>query len=529
MSTRKRGLPESELWEDEDHDVIGVRTFDWKCIHPVTDTVSPWDLLVAVPFVHLERMSKYVDKEELVKYAMNEPGVGSTDGCDIALLLERVLDRNRFQGAWGNILMPPLCALRGACWADSYACHSLVQSAPIGPNIMRNADVVELAKFDVVAMSRAIDGHFYGCVVVYPRTLDHGYVLCMEPLDSGIHSDLQTVFVDIARNLMTVKYNLPPLSQGAMDKDRPTPAIKMIMVKHPAYMRQKLGEPDGDLACSFWNMIQLTHWVDCFGRLCNKDSDEFVKFLDKNLDLGSMTYDLCAVRPIECTVHRTKSLETIRYYGLLFLQYLAQYSDLKYIANTKDPVLNMRELLRNRDECMRTLERKARRSVFGAYVLAGDERSVEHYERLYKEYTDTDPQLRRKFMDELPAIDLVRFGIFKLVRAMTNAERKVILKVRAMYFDYSRSLPPTLQKMKENEICDFTVIYETISRVTLGLKNFSKTQRKSSDADGGIVIQDDAAVKDDSGTVIDPYDGRVENDGKQAKSEIQIDLSKDPA
>jgi len=257
-------------------------------------------------------------------------------------------------------------------------------------------------------------------------------------------------------------------------------------------MRQTLDEETGDFACSFWNLLQLAHWIECYGRICNQDPDEFVRFLDKNLDMRTHTYDLSKVRATECTVDRVESLESIRYHGLLFLQYLAQYSDLHFIANRMDPAPDMRDLLRNKNDCMRMLQRKLLRGVFDDYVLAGDPKSLEHYERLRQQYEQTPPQLRQKFMEELPAVDLVRFGILKLQKGMTSQASKDILGFQAMKYDKYRHAPQSYEKRRDEEICTFTVMFDTISNLVMGLKNLSHAQAKAGEADSGIVVDLDA-------------------------------------
>jgi len=385
-------------------------TLDFKFLHPCPDLEGPWKLYRSTPLPILNQaISHFLPREEIIRHILG--GMLDYDrstGIDFAYI-NQAMNKSQFQWDWGGIMMPPFCADSSAAWLISHDTAPLARSAPITHAESQRPYIQEVASRHVVAGTLSNTLHFHSYLIAFPRHLDHGYVLCMDPLSRDIDQEIYSQVVNIAKNLLRVKK-----TNGELPV---TPRMKAVTVTHPARFTQILGGAQGDVACSFWATLQAAHWLWAYRKDCKMDPDRFVKFLDESLDTRRGNYDFNLTKNYTAEVDREDTMLSLRRHGCLALQYLAQVADLQAVVDRKglsgEDFSTFDELLKGDPGIIyQYLTQVASPDVFEKYVMAGTQNAAKHYFDLLSELSACGGESeKRRMLSKLPLIDLVRISL----------------------------------------------------------------------------------------------------------------------
>lgn len=397
-----------------------VRVFSFTDIqgrHRVGFEDNPWIDLSEVPG-HLTRLnvtSNFV-REDLVQYITS--GFRVDQDYDVSYM-HRALDHSAYQISWGNFLMPTLCSRSNAQWMDSYQTIDLEhEPGKLSPSDYqrKKKNWLELVRKPVLATSRTNGGHFNACLYVFPNDqMKQGYVIAMDPYNTGL-PELQDKFENIAKNLVVLKRTVfqdPEVQdkRGALDPAEAPPRMRFVMVTHPPHLTQGL-----DSGCSLWCLFQLTYWINHFKMVCHGNPDAFCDFLD-NLFSTAPAYDFTVVNFMQTVVDREASMRSVRRFGLLQLQYIAQAKDAyDTFASSRGAGKQTKESkAAMNDEFDRMMKEEPYRLLkdvqarHSGYVLAGNSGSVIHYQDLCNQYAKlASAEQKKGFLNNLPTLDLIR-------------------------------------------------------------------------------------------------------------------------
>lgn len=386
---------------------------------------DPWIDLAEVPG-HLTRLNitSNFSRHDLTEYIMG--GFQTSPDADLSYM-HRALNHNIYQIPWGNFLMPALCTWCGAQWMDSFQTNDLKDA----PQTMSYRDYerkkklwVELVKKQVLATSRTDGHHFNACLYVFPNGQNkQGYVIMMDPLGSGV-AQLQREFENIAQNLVILKRTVfgdPKVREkrGSLNPADAPPRMRFVRVTHPAHLTQ--GDDSG---CSLWCLLQLAYWLRFFNSSCKGKPDAFCDQLDQ-LFSTVPHYDFNAINPSETVVDRNATMRSVRRFGLLQLQYMAQAKDaydcLRETIQETDKKTSKTDSEKANEEFSNLLDTDPEKLLdivkqrHRGYVQAGSMESVEHYRALCQEFfaLHTDEE-RRRFLGRQTTLDLIRICLKKV-------------------------------------------------------------------------------------------------------------------
>jgi hypothetical protein len=399
-----------------------VPVFDFHAIHRCRRDGTPWELLRKVPKAVTDQILHfYLKRSDIEDFITSNFKDHKSKIANDYAYVKRALDRNKFQLDWSSIILPALCSYSKCFFVSAYSAANLMQPPPVDASILKREYVKEMIKHRVFVGSLSNSLHFQGYMVIFPEKLDHGYLLCMDPLGCditmiGIFDQIQ----NLVNNLTCCR-----LTEGFIGDGRELPKMKAITVTHPPHLTQRVGSgPDSDVSCSYWTMILLSHWINAFTEKSGGDSDKFIELLDGIFSSHSNSYDFTRVSQQETAVDRNYSIKNIGEYCLLFLQYLAQVEDLKKVVEAHhlkgDTVESVYRGSSNRTYDY--LQSIAVPSMYPKYITAGHRAAVSHMENLRKSfYSHTKPGDVKTFLQGLPLIDVVRLSLLGVDNFMTNS------------------------------------------------------------------------------------------------------------
>ena len=443
-------------------EVVDVYTFNSHLLTPRYIDRTPWDLLLNIRFEFLDYIRQYfIKRDEIIHYILEQKTIDRMESFPDVAYIERILERHQIQYAWGNLIMPILCADMGACWLDSYGHCGVMRGGPMERKELNAPRITALADYNVFASSLVHSMHFYGCIIVLPKRLDHGYVLVTDPLN---HHPPPS---EIVENFTHGALKILELKRTHAGKARehgggsPEKRIKVVFVKHPEYLKQSLDEHTGDLACCFWTIMQLTYWLTRFGGTEGRDADKFIEYLDGMFSQHSGRYDFDSVNTTMKEVDRDISMESVRFHCLLMTQYIAQLDDLRAIGNACTPPVSLKEFLgQGAVKCFGALMNPRTNEVYPNYIPAGSMSAVQHYKELKArclEIKDNHSKLK-EFLDRLPSIDLIRICISNMEERSEVESYKY--RNWSLVYDPMRITPLLSRPKNAKHICDYHTIFD---------------------------------------------------------------------
>lgn len=270
--------------------------------------------------------------------------------------------------------------------------------------------------------------HYVAYVIVFPIMSGMpGFVLILDPYGESPFSAVDSVCLmqihQLVKYIACVKAAMKVLPDGTM------PVFHTVHVHHPREFTQNASFEGRqlfktDCACNFWCTILLFIWMRYFEKNCNMSVSCFSQEL-KDMFLTETgegyTYDFYKInRMYGCMRDPEYTMCSLRIYTALFLQQFYQFSDLieakELLKGTPlgSPYSAVELFDFDQTKVMLTEGMKVKKTVL-PYVMAGSEGSYEHYMQLCTLCEScADPLEKKKFLEELPSLDLYRLlcGLF---------------------------------------------------------------------------------------------------------------------
>lgn len=374
-------------------------------------------------------------REKIINVILNGKAPPSSTLDHFSKLFE-----SRFQMNYTDVLIPPLCVKAMVGYIPSMLLSASFTQSEIDERVFAtNSLLNEIARnynvfYGIWNHDRE---HFVAYMVVFPILPDQaGFVLIMDPYGNSSYSADDSECVkeihQLVKYMASVKEARKQLPGGVM------PVFHTVHVCHPLEFTQD-AKKDGaevypsDCACNFWCTILLFIWINFYERLCEKSDIKLNSALTDMFvtDSGKEhNYNFNVVNPIFGCMRRPEyTMASVRIYTALFLQQFFQFEDLKE-AN---------ELMRQTPrgsfgftvdaftfaKTKTTLIEGMATKYKQPYVMAGSPESYDHYLTLCSLCEAcTEPMLKKKFLDDLPLLDLYRLlcGVFFDRRIKGNSD-----------------------------------------------------------------------------------------------------------